>query len=149
MTGTNDTGTPTDPLDAVAVATTVWKKASMAWPQRTERDRRIIAAFDSGATGREISAASGLELDVVYKVHSEADMIRAETELDRRMAETSRSADALGNTATGPGSSPFDESITRILERTPADAEVVRGIAPDHADKMMEFYEKHRAAYGL
>jgi len=87
---TTPAGAGPDPLDAVARAATAWAKATRAHPKRIQRDRAIIAAFDSGATDREIAAASGMELDKIYRVHRQAGSIRADAEMDRRLAETSR-----------------------------------------------------------
>jgi len=39
--------------------------------------------------------------------------------------------------------------MKRMLERIPAQAEVMRRLSPEQADLMLEFYEKHRGTYGL
>jgi hypothetical protein len=64
-------------------------------PGGIARDRAIIAAFDSAASGREVAAASGLDLDETYKIHRKADSIRSDAEMDRRMAERRRSTEEL------------------------------------------------------
>ncbi len=70
---TDDTSsTTTDPLNRVAIATNVWRKAAAARDELAERNRAIFATFDAGRTGTEIAAASGLDLAEVYRVHRRA-----------------------------------------------------------------------------
>ena len=138
-----------DALDAVATATTAWIKATRAFSERIARDRAIVAAFDAGATGREVAAASGLSLDEIYAVHWQADTIRADAELDRSMAETSRRIDAQATNVGADSGMVSEDMIREAVARLPKDSEVIRRLDPELADRMLTCYSENCSAYGL
>lgn len=152
-TSTVPNTTPAEPgpdaLGAVATATAAWTKATRAFPERIMRDRAIVAAFDAGATGHEVAAASGLSLDEIYAIHWQADTIRADAELDRSVAETSRKIDALATKVGADSGMVSEDMIREAVARLPKDSGVIRRLDPELADKMLRTYAENRRRFGL
>jgi len=134
-----------DPLDAVATATAAWATAIRAYPERVARDRAIVAAFDAGSTGREVAAASGMDLEEVFKIHRRSAEIRSDADMERRLAETGRRNDEV----VSKMGAVTEDMIREVVARLPRDSGVVRRIDPELADRMLRCYSQNRGKYGI
>jgi len=88
-------------------------------------------------------------LKLVYQVHRMAARIKSDDAFTASIAENNRQLAEMAGRSKSTWELKSDGAMKRMLERMPADAEVMRQLSPEQAGWILEFYEKHRATYGL